>query len=178
MRQRASSIVLKSGKEVFSDLKPAEVKITVREKHKLIVSELKRLGIWQTVAIELSDIKRVSVFVEVEDKMPKPKKKPRTADAKARDRESYKKYLQRIKKDNFNKQLGLAIKQLRLSKGFSYQYLAALCNVHPKTINRYELGTARITDKRLKQFAQVFKCSVDDIKRQAKKLKIDQQPQA
>ncbi len=45
-----------------------------------------------------------------------------------------------MRNSNFIKYLGLKIRTIRISKGYSQQHLANLCDVELSNINRIELG--------------------------------------
>lgn len=172
MRKRRSTIFLKNGKKVFSDVEDVNVIETVHKYHKLVVSEFESIGIWEHVAIEVNDIENVEPFKKSKNTTSEQRA---ASNISARRRQALDRYNAKVKSDVFNKRLGIVIKQSRLERGWSRLNLAHLCGLSRAAIGSYETGTVHITDKRLEQLARIFECSVSDIKKRAKKLKTDKQ---
>lgn len=57
-----------------------------------------------------------------------------------------------------------AIRNKRLEIGLKQKAVARRMGVSTKTIQRYEFGIVAPSEKRLKQLAKIFNCSVDELK--------------
>lgn len=57
-----------------------------------------------------------------------------------------------------------AIKKKRLEIGLKQKAVAKKMNVSPRTLRRYEQGETLISKKRLELLAQIFNCSIEELK--------------
>ena len=56
------------------------------------------------------------------------------------------------------------IKKKRLEIGLKQKAVAKKMNVSPRTLRRYEQGETLISKKKLELLAQIFNCSIEELK--------------
>lgn len=65
--------------------------------------------------------------------------------------------------NNFNKKLGLRIRELRLTKGIKQGELADMLNMERSNLTRIESGKQRPNDDNLIKLAEIFEVEIKDI---------------
>ncbi|MBP6540838.1 MAG: helix-turn-helix transcriptional regulator [Saprospiraceae bacterium] len=68
-----------------------------------------------------------------------------------------------MRNSNFIKYLGLKIRTIRISKGYSQQHLANLCDVELSNINRIELGKINTSVAHAKLIADALDVHIKEL---------------